>query len=126
MQFYIPHVLQVATALSSSSLMLDFLSGAHFNTPGHLRNLYKCCYQTLTATPFSSRATNSVDPYSSASVVLAELGVNHLNEKQFSQALANCWTSLDKHVFGGAMTVCDILVQCRCKQICMYSLTASD
>lgn len=103
--------------MSSSVLLseaVSFLNGAHFNPRGQLSKLFKRYYQTRTTTPPSTGA-NSVEPSPSlSSLVLSELGVNHLNKEQLSQALTNCWTSLDSHsTSSGTITVCDVLKLCR-------------
>ena len=102
----------------SSSILLSeavsFLNGAHLNPRGHLSKLFKRYYQARTTSPPSTGAS-SVEPSPSlSSLVLSELGVNHLNKEQLGQALANCWTSLDRHsTSSGTITVCDVLKLCR-------------
>ena len=92
---------------------LSFLNGAHLNPRGQLGSLFRRYYQTLTATP-SNTKTNTVESSPSlSSLVLSELGVNHLNEGQLNQALTNSWTSLDSCSVGGTIKITDVLKQCR-------------
>ena len=109
--------LQLTTGVSSSILSeaVSFLNGAHLNPRGQLSKLFRRYYQTRSASSSPNAGVSSVEASPPlTSLVLSELGVNELNQKQLSQALANCWTSLDSHsINSGTITVCDILKLCR-------------
>ena len=115
--------------MSSSVLVseaISFLNGAHLNPRGQLSKLFRRYYQTRTASPPNTGAVSVEASPSLSSLVLSELGVNHLNKEQLSQALANCWTSLDSHsVNSGTITVCDVLKQCRGTYWYMYCVSCA-
>ena len=93
---------------------MSFLNGAHLNPRGRLSKLFRRYCQTRAASPSNTGASSVEASPPLSSLVLSELGVNHLNKEQLSQALANCWTSLDIHsTNGGSINVCDVLKLCR-------------